>query len=252
MEELHADLFELNRRHYLVAVDRTSGFPFIKCWNDSPSTLKVIRALTPWFADFGVPQRIRTDGGPQFRSKEFSEFLERWNIQHRMTSPYHPEANGRSEAAVKAMKALLRHTGDITSEEFHRGLLEWRNTPKEGGRSPAMIIFGCQQRSIVPCPPTSLERTKSPEDVNYEEKERQVKERRRVSFDLRTKELKPFEVGDRVRIQHPSTKRWADKGKVIRVLKRRRYVVLLDDGRVQHRNRKFIRADGTVPIESDK
>ena len=121
--------------------------------------------MTPWMAYFGVPQRLRADGGPQqFRSKEMEEFLKQWNIDKRITSPYHSEANGRAEQAVKAMKALLWHAGEITSEDFQRGLLEWRNTQKEHGRSPAEIVFGSQQRSIVLCPTEALIRPATPDD----------------------------------------------------------------------------------------
>jgi len=177
------------------------------------------------------------------------EFLQRWNVQRRLSSPYHPESNGRAESAVRALKALLKHTGDIHGEAFQRGLLEWRNTPKESGRSPAMIVFGAQQRSIVPCPPTSLERTKTPDDATFAEKEKAIKEKRRVSFDINTKSHKPFQIGDRVRVQDVHSKKWKDKGKIDRVLKRRRYVIVLDDGRTQYRNRRFIRADHSGAIE---
>ena len=52
---------------------------------------------------------------------------------HMPSSPYHPQSNGHAEASVKAMKALIMKTttnGDIDSEAFLTGLLEWRNTPK--------------------------------------------------------------------------------------------------------------------------
>ena len=170
-----------------------------------------------------------------------AEFLERWNVDRRMSSPYHPESNGRAEAGVKAMKALIKHAGDTSSESFYRGLLEWRNTPKEHGRSPAMIVFGVQQRAIVPCPPDSLVRPKTEDDVSWAERRDNLIEKRRVRFNCEKSELQPIDVGDKVRVQDPKTLKWNDIGIIQKKLKRRRYSILLDDGRRMYRNRKFIR-----------
>ena len=64
-EEWHADLFEQDGQ-FLVVVDRALGYPWIKRWENSPTTSKVIAAILPWMTDFGIPKRLRSDGGPQF------------------------------------------------------------------------------------------------------------------------------------------------------------------------------------------
>ena len=46
------------------------------------------------FYRFGVPREIVTDGGPQFTSHMIENLTERYGIKHRVTSPYHPQANG--------------------------------------------------------------------------------------------------------------------------------------------------------------
>ncbi|KAK4024449.1 hypothetical protein OUZ56_009872 [Daphnia magna] len=54
---------------------------------------------------------------------------------------------------TKAMEKLIITTsslGRIDCEPFIRGLLEWRNTPKSHGFSPAEVVFGHQLRSLVP------------------------------------------------------------------------------------------------------
>ena len=63
------------------------------------------------------------------------------------------QSNGHAEAAVKAVKELVAKvapSGDLSSESFLAGLLEFRNTPHECGLSPAQIVFGHQLRSIIP------------------------------------------------------------------------------------------------------
>ena len=93
--------------------------------------------------------QIRSDGGPQFDSADYREFLRAWGVIPGYFSPRFAQSNGLGESAVKAMKALLAETGDIFGEEFQRGLLEWRNTPKAHGKSPAELVFGHQQKSII-------------------------------------------------------------------------------------------------------
>ena len=54
---------------------------------------------------------------------------------------------------MKAMKTLMTkttHDGDVDTEEFLVGLLEWRNTPRQDGLSPAEILLGHPMRTRVP------------------------------------------------------------------------------------------------------
>ena len=100
----------------------------------------MIDQIKRWFVDWGVPIRICSDGGPQHDSSEYCEFLNVWGVNKPgLSTPTYAQSNRRAEAADKAMKALVKKAtmnGDITSDEFQKGLLEWRNTPKEDGKSP--------------------------------------------------------------------------------------------------------------------
>ena len=46
------------------------------------------------FTWFGIPKEVIINGGPQFVSQKFKTLLQKYHIQHRITSPYHPQANG--------------------------------------------------------------------------------------------------------------------------------------------------------------
>ena len=70
-----------------------------------------------------------------------------------LSSPHYTQSNGHAEAAVKAMKNLVAkstESGNIDSDEFCEGLLEWLNTPKGHGLSPAEVLYGSPLRSIIP------------------------------------------------------------------------------------------------------
>ena len=136
-EETATDLFELDGNHYLVYVDRYSGWPEVSMWRNAPTSAKVIKQLRQWFVNMGIPLRVRSDNGPQYDSAEYRQFFEKWGVNAPgYSTPRFAQLNGLSEVCVKAMKALVAKAfvnGDITSEAFQRGLLEWRNTPKAHG-----------------------------------------------------------------------------------------------------------------------
>ena len=70
-----------------------------------------------------------------------------------MSTPHYPKSNGHAETAVKAVKSLLIKTapsGRLDQDAFAKGVLEWRNTPRSSGLSPAEIVFGRPLRSCVP------------------------------------------------------------------------------------------------------
>ena len=80
--------------------------------------------------------KIKSDGGPQFISSTLQKFLQRYGVQHVMSTPCFAQSNGHAEAAVKSIKTLIKKTtgdGNLNTDEYHDGLLEYRNTSRDGG-----------------------------------------------------------------------------------------------------------------------
>ena len=65
-EAVSVDLGYLNGTHYLVLMDRYSGWPLVKPLKKL-DTASVTSILEVWFLDYGKPVSLRSDGGPQFR-----------------------------------------------------------------------------------------------------------------------------------------------------------------------------------------
>ena len=99
------------------------------------------------FTNFGVPKEIATDGGPQLVSHKFEAVLHKYHIQHRITSPQHPQANGQVESTNKVIESILTKTVRIHCKDWADKLLEalwayrttWRNTT---GFSPYDLVYG--------------------------------------------------------------------------------------------------------------
>ncbi|XP_037789461.1 uncharacterized protein LOC119584915 [Penaeus monodon] len=218
-ESASADFFRTAGKSYIVYVDRYSGWPVIGHCGTDTTTAATIRFFHTFFRDLGVPIRLGTDGGPQFTSHDFSDFLRRWGVQHDISTPYYLQSNGHTEAAVKAVKHLIMKvspTGNIKDcAAFDRGLLEIRNTPRLDGRSPAQILYGRQLRSCVPAHAKSF----------ATEWQTKIRECDRCAaaqafdavarYNTRAKPLPPVKIGSYVRIQNPVTKRWDKVGTIM-------------------------------------
>ena len=114
------DLFAHANETYLIIVDYHSDFFEVTKLVDQKSET-TIQACKEQFARYGCPLIVQSDGGPRFISAEFEQFASTWEFQHSMSSPYHSQSNGKSEAAVKiAKKNLLRKSKDPM-----KALLEW-------------------------------------------------------------------------------------------------------------------------------
>ena len=243
-EEVSADLFTYARKHYLVYVDRLSGWIKITEFRQDPTSHQIICAMRKYFVDTGIPVRLRTDGGPQFSSRKFRQFLTRWGVLSVLSSPHYPQSNGHAEAAVKAMKTLVAKTtenGSIDSEEFCEGLLEWLNTPKAHGLSPAEILYGTPIRSMIPAKIKCYSDAWKEKIKKLDQAVATLKKNEKEYYDKSTKSLKPLHIGQEVLIQNHVTKRWDRQGLIVGIGRNRDYHIKLPSGRVYWRNRRFLK-----------
>ena len=130
MKHVGMDLFDAIGKKWLTMVDRYSGYAWVAQLNTT-TTKKIIETLEGWFYEFGWPDYIRSDGGPQFR-QEFQTFCADHSIVHELSSPYNPESNGLAESAVKIIKSLVT-TCKMQKESLTRAIAAWRNMTRENG-----------------------------------------------------------------------------------------------------------------------
>jgi site-specific DNA-cytosine methylase len=97
---------------------------------------------------FGACGEVVTDQGTEWQA-QFHELLSRSFIDHRMTSPSHPQANGLTERAVQTFKsALAKYCAQENSAEewdlhLHYIALGYRCSPQASTRvSPFELMYG--------------------------------------------------------------------------------------------------------------
>lgn len=250
-ESVSADFFTVAGKSFLVIADRLSGWPVIVPCGADTTTSRTIQMFCRYFREVGVPLRLRTDGGPQFASADFRDFMERWGVHHVVTSPHYPQSNGHAEAAVKAAKHLILKiapSGNIDTEEFARGLLELRNAPNFTGRSPAQHLYGRPLRSCVPAHPESFSADWQAKTEDCDRRAAARADHVQARYDQHARPLPNLSIGATVRIQDPTSLRWDKVGVVMGRIRNRDYEVRLPSGRVWRRNRRFLRP---VPPHGD-
>ncbi len=93
----------MSGKMYLIVIDDHSKWleviPMGVC--SAATTIQVLHIL---FAQFGLPESIVSDNGPQFIAKEFEHFCKSNGIEQIRVAPYHPSSNGLAERAVRIFK----------------------------------------------------------------------------------------------------------------------------------------------------
>ena len=260
-EAVFADFFTYGSRHYLIVGDRLSGWVEV-FGSPAGTTLAgatgLIRHLRSFFATFGVPEELSSDGGPEFTASCTEAFLRLWGVCHRVSSAHFPQSNGRAEVAVKTAKCLLMSntgpTGSLDHDRFLRAMLQLRNTPDlDCNISPAQIIFGRPLRDTLSFV-NQLEKFSNPHvrplwRQAWDAKEQALRSRiTRTTETLKehSRPLPPLALGQKVflRNQHgTSPTKWDRSGIVVESLGHDQYRVKVDgSGRLTLRNRRFLRA----------
>ena len=235
-QKIGLDLFELNGKHYLIAVDYFFNFIEIDLLTSMTSS-RVIALLKKQFARFGVPNVIMSDGGPQFVSQEFQDFAKKWGITHVTSSPMHQQANGKAESAVKVMKTLLEKC-EVEKTDPYEAILEQRNTPRQDTCvSPAEVMFNRKVRGMIPQLQQKLEKPETLEIVRRRNQRRQTVKK---SFDRKSREQNDLDVGQAVYFQHLEGRNWK-LGEISGILGPRTYVVKDQNGTSYRRNRIHLR-----------
>ena len=137
----------------LVIIDYFSRYYEVEIMRSTTSE-KVIGRLEKIFTTHGLPQSLRSDKGPQFRSEVFERYLEDNSKELRKTTPLWPQANGEVErqnkSLIKRMK-IAQAEGKEWKKEVRKYLVAYRSTPHTTtGVSPAELLFGRKMHTKLP------------------------------------------------------------------------------------------------------
>jgi transposase InsO family protein len=132
--------------HLLTIVDRSTRWAEAIPLRSTTADSCAAALVQGWVARFGVPQQITSDRGVQFTSSVWSSFVSRLGIKSKLTTPYHPQANGAVEHFHCRLKDSLRArlAGSDWPAHLPWVMLGLRAAPREdSGISAAELVYGC-------------------------------------------------------------------------------------------------------------
>ena len=218
-QKIGADLCEEKGKQYLVVVDYFSRWIEI-----IPLTLTtcdiVLKELKAIFARFGIPNEIRSDGGPQFTAHEFAKYCNDNDINHTMSSPRYPQGNGAAERAVQTAKRILQQQDPFSA------LLAYRATPVQvTGCAPSQLLMGRIIKTNVPMSSSTLApRWPDITEVIRRDYEAKLKCTENYNRTHGAKKLNTLSPGDTVRVR-TSEKEWSEPKLIEKCLSNQNYLV---------------------------
>ena len=99
-ETVGCNIFHFEDRDYLCTVDYYSSYFEIDQLKDKTGN-EVIGTLKQHFSTHGFPNRLQTDNGLPYSSREFQQFMKSCDIEHVTSSPHYPKSNGKAENAIR-------------------------------------------------------------------------------------------------------------------------------------------------------
>ncbi|KAK3743180.1 hypothetical protein RRG08_064036 [Elysia crispata] len=135
--------------YLFTIIDRFTRWPEAIPLPNAQASTCATALLHHWIARFGVPVDITSDRGSQFTSSLWTQLNWLLGVDTKLTTAYHPQANGMVERLHRQLKAGLKAwtTGPNWFAELPMVLLgihsSWRVDP---GCSPAELVYGSTLR----------------------------------------------------------------------------------------------------------
>ena len=128
---------------------------------DAEGTIKLY--IDNVFIQFGLPDTIISDRGPQFASNIFNGILDAIGIKHKMSNAYHPQTDGQTECYNQELEAYLWIYCTYKPDDWSNKLslaqfahnARMHDTIKQ---SPFQLIYGTKPVAL----PEASEKTNSP------------------------------------------------------------------------------------------
>ncbi|XP_019236545.1 PREDICTED: uncharacterized protein LOC109216807 [Nicotiana attenuata] len=88
--------------------------------NDAKEVIVFLRKNI--FTRFGTPRVIISDGGTHFCNRALAKLLEKYDVCHKVATPYHPQTSGQVEVSNREIKTVLTKTVNATRTDWTRKL----------------------------------------------------------------------------------------------------------------------------------
>ena len=207
-------------KYIIVAIDYLTKWPEAKALKEATAEKTADFIYKEIICRHGCPKIILTDRGTHFNNQMIQELCKNFEIEHKLSSPYHPQTNGLVE---RFNRTLCETLAKVIEKEN-----QWDNFIEE-----ALFAYRTRKQSVTQNTPFFLtygREAKLPIDrifekeisnqvmnnvdskhkrqyelINLQEKRREIKSqientqrKQKEKFDQRVKKEKVFKIGDKV------------------------------------------------------
>jgi hypothetical protein len=114
---------------------------------------EVAEAMFNVISLFGIPKIIQTDGGGEFKAATL-EMAKLMGVDSRLTSPYHPSANGAAERTVGLVKTTMNKMcqGNLANWDLHLPVVQMalnNRIHSETGSTPMELMYARPTNSFM-------------------------------------------------------------------------------------------------------
>ncbi|CAN6718959.1 unnamed protein product [Malus baccata var. baccata] len=133
--------------YILLAVDYVSKWVEAKATRTNDSKVVADFVKSNIFARFGMPRVLISDGGSHFCNRTIEALLKKYNVTHRVSTPYHPQTSGQAEVSNREIKQILEKTVVPTRKDWslrlEDALWAYRTAYKKPIRMPPFrLVYG--------------------------------------------------------------------------------------------------------------
>ena len=221
-------------KYIIVAIDYLTKWTEAKALKEATAEKTADFIYKEIICRHGCPKIILTDRGTHFNNQMIQELCKNFEIEHKLSSPYHPQTNGLVERFNRTLCEILAKVVEKENRwdnYIEEALFAYRTRKQSTTQvTPFFLTYGREAK--LPIEEINKQKIfnrdinkigsrykRQYEIINLQEKRREVKHRiedtqkkQKDKFDQQIKKEKIFKIGDKVLLKEAyKEKQWSGK-----------------------------------------